>query len=218
MSNQTIELISFNLCPFVQRSVITLLKKGIDFKITYIDLANKPDWFLKISPLGKVPVLRYGEEVLFESAVINEFLDEITPNSLMPSQPLDKAKDRSWIEYSSQVIMSQYMMSVASNEQDYQQHTEALFDKLQKLEHVVDDTNYFSGESFTLTDSALAPLFTRFQIIADRFNKNLLSDFPKLSQLAKRYLSLDYVKKSVIDDFADVYVDYLKDRNSLLAA
>ena len=40
-----IELISFKLCPFVQRSVITLLKKGVEFKITYVDLANKPDWF-----------------------------------------------------------------------------------------------------------------------------------------------------------------------------
>ena len=49
-----IELISFKLCPFVQRSVITLLKKGVEFKITYVDLANKPDWFLAISPLGKV--------------------------------------------------------------------------------------------------------------------------------------------------------------------
>ena len=51
---QTIELISLKLCPFVQRSVITLLKKGVDFKITYIDLANKPDWFLQLSPLWLV--------------------------------------------------------------------------------------------------------------------------------------------------------------------
>ncbi len=81
-SQQPIELISFNLCPFVQRSVITLNKKGIDYKITYIDLADKPDWFLALSPLGKVPVLKHGDEVLFESAVINEYLDEITPQQI----------------------------------------------------------------------------------------------------------------------------------------
>ena len=61
---ETIELISFKICPFVQRSAITLLKKGVDFKITYVDLQNKPDWFLAISPLGKVPVVKYGEDVL----------------------------------------------------------------------------------------------------------------------------------------------------------
>ena len=67
-----IELISFDLCPFVQRSVITLLEKDIPFKRTNIDLANKPDWFLQISPLGKVPVLKIDGNILFESAVINE--------------------------------------------------------------------------------------------------------------------------------------------------
>lgn len=71
MSLPAIELISFKTCPFVQRSVITLKEKGIDFKTTYIDLAEKPAWFLAISPLGKVPVLKIGDEVLFESAVIN---------------------------------------------------------------------------------------------------------------------------------------------------
>ena len=122
MSLQPIELISFNLCPFVQRSVITLLKKDIDFKITYIDLANPPEWFLEISPLAKVPVVRYGDDVLFESAVINEFLDEITPDSIMPIAALDKAKDRACIEFSSQLIVDQYLMSVADNSADFEKH------------------------------------------------------------------------------------------------
>jgi len=69
------ELISFELCPFVQRSVITLLQKGVDFKINYIDIHDPPEWFQQISPLGKVPVMRVDNTVLFESAVINEYLD-----------------------------------------------------------------------------------------------------------------------------------------------
>ena len=67
------QLISFVLCPYVQRSVITLKEKQVPFTITYIDLQNPPDWFLAISPMGKVPVLRMAQDqVLFESAVINE--------------------------------------------------------------------------------------------------------------------------------------------------
>lgn len=66
-------LISFKLCPYVQRSVINLLEKKVDYEIKYIDLANKPEWFLKISPFRRVPVLVVGEDVLFESAVINEY-------------------------------------------------------------------------------------------------------------------------------------------------
>lgn len=69
-------LISHRLCPYVQRAVIALNEKGVAFERIDIDLASKPDWFLKISPLGKVPVLRVsnesGEVTLFESNVICE--------------------------------------------------------------------------------------------------------------------------------------------------
>jgi glutathione S-transferase len=218
MSLQPIELISFELCPFVQRSVITLLKKGIDFKITYIDLDDPPDWFLKISPLGKVPVVRYGDEVLFESAVINEFLDEITPAPIMPAEPLHKAKDRAWIEYSSQLIVDQYLMSVADNSSDFEKHSEALIDKLQRLEDTVDGAGFFHGQVFSLVDSALAPLFTRFEIISKQFSKDLISAFPKLAAISQRLLDLDYVQNSVTENFEDVYVGYLKKHNSYLAA
>ncbi len=83
------ELISFKLCPFVQRAAIILLFKKIPFRTSYIDLANPPDWFRAISPFGKVPVLRLDETtVLFESSVINEYLDEVTPGGLLPVDPL----------------------------------------------------------------------------------------------------------------------------------
>ena len=60
MTSPNYRLVSFNLCPFVQRSVITLNEKNAKYEIEYIDRANKPDWFLKISPLGLVPVLDIG--------------------------------------------------------------------------------------------------------------------------------------------------------------
>ena len=218
MSLKPIELISFNLCPFVQRSVITLKKKGIDFKITYIDLANKPDWFLKISPLGKVPVVRLGNEVLFESAIINEFLDEITSDQIMPTDPLQKAKDRGWIEFSSQAIMSQYLMTAAKNQIDYEKHSSTLSNQLEKLEHTISDQQFFNGKSFSLIDSALAPLFTRFNVYKKRFNQNFLSAYPKLTVLADKLTNLDYVKQSVVSDFESIYVDYLGSNDSYLVS
>lgn len=218
MSQARIELISFNLCPFVQRSVITLLQKNIDFTITYIDLADKPDWFLAISPLGKVPVVRYNDEVLFESAIINEFLDEVTPQSLMPSDPLAKAKDRAWIEYSSQVLMDQYRLSIATNKEDLQERTTVLDAKLARLETVVANEGYFNSGDLSLVDTALAPLFTRFDAIEQLFNQHYLSSYPKLSALSKRLLALDSVKQSVIADFTSVYHEYSRQQGSALAA
>ncbi|RJG47428.1 glutathione S-transferase family protein [Motilimonas pumila] len=217
MSLQPIELISFNLCPFVQRSVITLLKKGIDFKITYIDLSNKPDWFLAISPLGKVPVLKYGNAVLFESAVINEFLDEITPPSLLPTEPLTKAQDRAWIEYSSQLLMAQYMATLATSEAEFSEKQAVLNDRLSKIEAAMSDKRYFNSDNFALIDSALAPAFTRFDVIKQHCQRDLLANFPKLSQLARHYLALSYVQTSVIKEFGEVYLQYLSDKGSYLS-
>lgn len=95
-----LELISFKLCPFVQRAVIVLKNKKVDFDITFIDLNNPPDWFKALSPLGQVPVLKVGnDDVLFESSVIQEYVDEITPPTLMPTDSLLKAKNRSWIAF-----------------------------------------------------------------------------------------------------------------------
>jgi len=204
-----IELISFKLCPFVQRSVITLLKKGVDFKITYVDLADKPDWFLAISPLGKVPVLKYEDEVLFESAVINEFLDEITPPSIMPASALQKAKDRAWIEFSSQIIMDQYRLSVAKNEADFATQKLAFLAKLKQLEQVVEG-KYFNGEAFSLVDAAIAPVMTRIATFKKYYQLDFLQDTPKLAALSDRLIAADYVKKSVVEDFDVLFQTHFK--------
>ena len=91
-----LELVSFKTCPFVQRSVVTLLHKRAPYRIRYVDLADPPQWFLELSPAKKAPILVVdGEHVVFESAVINEFVDEVTPGRLHPSDPLPRALNRS---------------------------------------------------------------------------------------------------------------------------
>ena len=83
-----LKLISHKLCPYVQRAVIALTEKGVAFERIDIDLANKPDWFLKISPLGKTPVLVVGDHAIFESAVILEYLEETQASPLHPADAL----------------------------------------------------------------------------------------------------------------------------------
>lgn len=121
MSIPELKLVSHHLCPYVQRAVITLLEKEIPHQRTYIDLSNKPDWFRQISPLGKVPLLKVGDEVLFESAVICEYLDEITPGSLHPTDPLAKAKHRAWIEFGSSILNTIAGFYNAATEEAFEQ-------------------------------------------------------------------------------------------------
>ena len=97
-------LISHKLCPYVQRAVIALAEKSTGFERIDIDLANKPDWFLAISPLGKTPVLQVGDVPIFESAVILEYLEETQPKPLHPVDPLTRAEHRAWVEFGSTVL------------------------------------------------------------------------------------------------------------------
>ncbi len=95
-----VELISATVCPFAQRTRLALMEKGVPFKLTEIDLEAKPDWFLEISPYEKVPVLKVDGDVVWESAVINEYIEEVFPEPpLLPREPHPRAIARIWIDF-----------------------------------------------------------------------------------------------------------------------
>ena len=127
-------LISHHLCPFVQRAAIALAEKGVAFERINVDLANKPDWFLAISPLGKVPLLKVGERVIFESAVILEYLEETEANPLHPADPLKRAEHRAWIEFGSTVLSDIWGFYTAVDEAALQAKVRVLIEKFARLE------------------------------------------------------------------------------------
>lgn len=207
-------LISFKLCPFVQRSVITLNHKQIDYDIEYIDLQNKPDWFLKLSPLGKVPVLQVGETVLFESAVINEYLDEVNPPSLHPADPLRKAHNRAWIEFGSSLFMENYGLTIATDAESFNQKRVALQQKLSQVEAQLGDGAYFNGEKFSLVDTAYAPLFHRLALIEKAGGPTILSG--KIRHWSESLLAREDVQKSVPEDFEPLFYESLRKSETYL--
>ena len=203
------ELISFDLCPFVQRSVITLIEKDVEFDVTYIDLANKPQWFLDISPLGKVPTLRLGDRVLFESAVINEYLDEVNPPSFHPADPLEKAHNRSWIEVGSNQIMNAFRMMIAQTEPDYETHRKATIAGFKQVEDLVQGP-FFNGPEFSLVDAAWAPLFARLALLERALDEDYLPGYPNLRGWADRLVKRESVIHSVSENFGEKFLNYLK--------
>ncbi|NQY74060.1 MAG: glutathione S-transferase family protein [Candidatus Margulisbacteria bacterium] len=203
------ELISFELCPFVQRSVITLLEKDQEFDITYIDLANKPEWFLNISPSGKVPVLRIGDSVVFESAVINEYLDETTPPSLHPNDPLKKAVNRAWIEFSSQLNMDMFHWLRAEDKAQMEEKQSGMMSHLKQVEDQLGEGPFFNGETFRLVDAAYAPYFMRLELIADKVEAHCLESLPKCLAWHTAMKEKESVIKSVIPTFKENFLDYV---------
>ncbi len=211
-------LISFNLCPFVQRSVITLREKDVPFEITYIDLADKPDWFLDISPFGKVPVLKVGdgeggETVLFESAVINEYIDEVTEGSLLPGEALKRAHARAWIEFASALAVDTYRMMVAKDEQSCRDAAASARDKLAKFEKQIEGP-LFGGDGFSLVDAAAAPALQRIAWCEDIVPLGVFDGLPKATTWRDALIERPAVQQSTIPEIRDVFVDYLKGRGS----
>jgi len=207
------KLISFKLCPFVQRSIITLLEKGVDYDIEYIDLADKPQWFLDISPFGKVPVLKLdGGVVLFESAVINEFLDETTPEPrLHPEDPVRRAHNRAWIEFGSSLLFDQYAMGLATSEADAKKHLQIQHDKFARIEAQLGEGPFFNGAAFSLLDSAIAPLLQRTHWLTEIApSLDPLEGLPKLRAWQRALLERPSVQGSTVKDIVELYVNALK--------
>ena len=206
MSIPKLELISFKLCPFVQRTVITLLHKDVPYSITYIDLNDPPAWFREVSPLGKVPVLKVDDsEVLFESAVIQEYVDEITPPSLMPEDPLVKARNRAWIGFGGELLMAMQAVVKAQDEAAFNEARDTFCNLMARLEEAHSGEDYFNGDRFALIDAAYAPLFMRLDLIRDNCAVDLLEKSPKLRRWADTLAALPSVQHSVVDEFPHMY-------------
>jgi len=213
-----LKLISFKICPFVQRAVIALKLKEIEYDIEFIDLANPPEWFLKISPMGKVPVLLVDDTVLFESAVIADYLDEEFDLELHPADPLVKAQQRALVEFGSAILMSQWQMCMAPDEAGYKEQLGNVQKQLQQLEGHLKDSPYFNGEHLSMIDVSFAPLMMRLDIIQRNFVGEIFDDRPKVKQWADNLLALQEVKDSVVENLEALLIGRIKGAGGFLAA
>jgi glutathione S-transferase len=210
------KLISFKICPFVQRSVILLNEKGVDYDIEYIDVENPPEWFKEISPTGKVPLLEVGGQALFESAVISEYLDEVNPPSIHPEDPLLKAQNRAWVEYTSSAYMGFFKYIMAGKQEASEKMAAELKSDLAGLEKAKTQTPWFNGEDFSMVDIAAAPIFTRLNFLNSELDIDVLEDFPKLKAWSTALLERDSVKTSVVPDLHDILRKRMENTKSYL--
>lgn len=232
-NKRNLHLVAFKLCPYVQRSVITLEEKGIDYQRTDIELANKPDWFKTLSPTGKVPLLIFNEEnsqqnsspeVLFESAAICEYLDEISQGSLLPKDPKHRAQARAWIEFSTAILNQVGKLYNAKNKEEFETIQDTLavhFSRLNiKLEKEVNNkktAHYFDGENFSLVDAAFAPVFRYFDVFEQYVEITCMQGLETLQQWRKNLAQRPSVKKAVSEDYHPALVEFVKKKNGYLA-
>jgi glutathione S-transferase len=207
-------LISHVLCPYVQRAVIALAEKQVPFERIDVDLANKPPWFVAISPLGKTPVLKVGDTAIFESAVILEYLEETQPCPLHPEDPLRRAEHRGWIEVGSAVLGDIAAFYSATNANAFAQKTGTLTQKFLRLEARLGTGPYFDGERFSLVDVVFGPVFRYFDAFDRIGDFGILAGKPKLAAYRDALAARPSVRNAVSPDNDIRLWKFLQARNS----
>lgn len=209
-------LVSHRLCPYVQRAAIVLAEKGVPFERRDVDLDHKPDWFLAVSPLGKTPVLMVDGHALFESAVICEYLDETHGPQLHPRDALERARERGWIEFGSQLLMGIAAFYNAPDEESLARQGRTLRARFERLEAALGEGPWFRGAAFGLVDAAFGPVF-RYLDVFDRIGAFGLADgLPRLAAWRAALAARPSVRQAVALDHAARLHDFLARRPSAL--
>lgn len=193
--------------------------KDVDFDVTYINLREKPDWFLKISPHGKVPVLHVEGVPLFESNAIAEYLDEMVAPRLHPADPIKRAQNRAWTDYAPTFSAALGKINYAKTEQDVADGVAGAKPCLQQIENAIarergNDGPFFNGKELSLVDAAYAPFLQRFLINEAILETGLLADYPLVNAWAEALLADSRVTGAVADAFPAAYDENMERRGT----
>lgn len=213
-------LVSHGLCPYVQRAAIVLAEKGAAFDRRTVDLANKPEWFLAVSPLGKTPVLLVGggpnRTPVFESAVICEYLEDTVAPRLHPVGALERARHRSWIEFGSAILNSIAAFYSAPDDRTLEARRLELASKFAQVESELRNGPYFAGERFSVVDAVFGPVFRYFDTFDRIGDFGVFAGTPKVRAWRQRLAARPSVRNAVMTDYPEKLLHFLKGRNSAL--
>ncbi|MEH1932529.1 MAG: glutathione S-transferase family protein [Nostoc sp.] len=185
----TVELYFAKASTFSQRTRVVLLEKGINFSATEIDLQNKPDGYTQISRYGKVPAIKHGDIEIYESAIINEYLDEVFPEPpLLPRDPGAKAIARIWIDYANTRFVpafNKFLRGKDAQEQGQGQREfleSLLYIEQEGLGKLSGDRPYWLGDQLSLVDISFYPWFERLPLLEHFRNFTLPTETPRLQK------------------------------------
>lgn len=156
-------------CPFVQRTWLALEEKGLSYEYREVNPYKKEKEFLDINPLGLVPAIVYQGKALYESLVLNEFLEDEFPDStkLLPKDSFERARIRLWTDHVTKKFIPAFYRTMQAQEEEKQK--EGLKELVNTLEKYLDQVKgpWFSGKEFSLADIAIAPWIVRIFILEE---------------------------------------------------
>lgn len=203
------KVVSFKICPFVQRVTALLEAKRVPYDIEHINLSDKPDWFLKASPNGQVPILFTDDgRVLFESEAIVEYIDEVAGLTLHPSDPVQKAQARAWMHLASKNYLTQCSMQRSPDARTLNGRAEKFTTAFAKIEQRLGDGPFAGGELIGMVEIAWLPLLHRAAIIKARSGYDVLDGFPRVKAWQEVILGTGLADRSVAEDFEERFTAF----------
>ncbi|RLV58581.1 glutathione S-transferase family protein [Parashewanella curva] len=205
-----IKIVSFKICPFVQRVTAALEVKNIPYEIEYINLKDKPQWFLDISPNGQVPVLiTENQTTLFESDAIIEYIeDEYGPLETGVTNE-QRALERAWSYLGSKHYLTQCSTMSSKDEETFEQRNAKLYKAFQKAEaQLSGNTQFFKSDELSNVDVAWLPLLHRADIVKQHTGFDLLCGLPKVQAWQSALMQIGIAEKTVANDFEEKFADF----------
>ena len=206
------ELFTARVCPYAHRTRLALLEKGVAFEHIEEDLSNKSERFLEVSPYGKVPALVHNGQTLYESLIINEYLDETFPdNPLMPEDPVVRAKARIWIHYCDAYFTTDFYAVIQNKDRAKDgELKEKLNARLRVAEQegfgeLSGNGPYWLGSEVSLVDLAWYPFFERLPAWTHYRDFRIPSDCPKIAAWARAMADRDSARQ--VANAPDYYIE-----------
>ncbi|TXF10556.1 glutathione S-transferase N-terminal domain-containing protein [Pelomicrobium methylotrophicum] len=179
-------LYSGTTCPFSHRCRIVLYEKGMDFEIIDVDLYNKPEDLAVMNPYNQVPVLVDRDLILYESNIINEYIDDRFPHpQLMPADPVMRARARLFLFRFEQELFFHVQAIEKGSQKAAEKGRQVIRDNLVQIAPVFARQKYMLGDDYTMLDVAIAPLLWRL----DHYGIQLPKQAAPLMKYAERIFS-----------------------------
>ncbi len=212
-----IKIISFTICPFVQRVTALLEAKAIPYEVKLISLSNKPEWFIALSPNGQVPLLTTESGItLFESDAIVEYLEEAYPSLENGVSVEQKALDRAWSYLATKHYLVQCSAMRSANKTSFEENRVRLNKAFDRIETALENKPFFKGEALSNVDIAWLPLLHRAAIVQQYNCYDFFDKYPNIKLWQRGLLNTGLAEASIADDFKEKFVDfYLSEKTYL---
>ena len=212
-----LKVISFKICPFVQRITGMLEAKNIPYEIEFIDLKNKPEWFLELSPNGQVPVLvTENGNALFESDAIAEYLEEAYPALQEGLTFEQKALNRAWSYLGSKQYLVQCPAQRSNDAETLKERTEKLAKAFAKVEKELGEHRFFNSDTLSMVDMAWLPVLHRAHIVHEKTGYDFLAGFPKVKAWKDALMETGLPEKTVSEDFIEAFSNFYLSEKTFL--